>query len=195
MATKKSNLKAVRKNNSKKTTVRTAKKTPKKTIKTKKSAVKRKTTSKKKSTNKKTSKKKEKPPKRKNVSQTIPNGTILQTRDEFLDGQKGYKKEGYEKKGNYRKVVVIDSNRDNDVAVVKLYSKSGQDLPSKKAKFKPFVETLDDNKNRIRESGKFIPNGQTLEKSDVVAIKKESFTAPKVRFKNKKKVRKIKGRE
>ena len=121
--------------------------------------------------------------------------TILQTRDEFLHGQGSYRKPGYLKKGNYRKVVVVDSNRNDDLAVVKLYSESGKDLPSKKSKFKPFVETLDNESERIRTSKKFIPNGQHLDKKDVLAIKKESFLSPNVRYKNKKKVRKIKGRE
>lgn len=135
-----------------------------------------------------------KPPKRKNVSQNIPNGTILQTRDEYLCGQKNYRKPGYANKGNYRKVVVIDSNRNNDVAIVKLYSHSGKELPSKKSRYKPFVETLDDNHQRIKVSRKFVPNGQKLDKTDVLTIKKDSFTSPTVRHKNKKKVRKIKER-
>lgn len=60
------------------------------------------------------------PPKRKNVSQKIPNGRTLQTRDEHFEGQKNYRKPGYENKGDYRRVVVIDSNRDDELAVIKL---------------------------------------------------------------------------
>ena len=134
------------------------------------------------------------PPKRKNVSQTIPNGTILQTRDEYLHEQGNYRKPGYESKGNYRTVVVIDSNRKNHLAIVKLHSQSGKELPSKKSYYKPFVETLDDKGNRITVSGKFIINGQKLSNKDVIAIKSDSFKSPKVRHKNKKKVRKLKNR-
>ena len=59
-------------------------------------------------------------PKRTNVSQKIPNGRTLQTRDEFFEGQEKYRKPGYENKGLYRKVVVVDSNRADELAVVKL---------------------------------------------------------------------------
>ncbi len=134
------------------------------------------------------------PPKRKNVSQTISNGTILQTRDEYLHNEGNYRKPGYENRGNYRKVVVVDSNRENHLAVVKLYSQSGTELPSKKSRYKPFVETLDNKGKRIKASEKFIFNGQQLSKEDITVIKIDSFKSPNVRYKNKKKVRKIKNR-
>ena len=52
--------------------------------------------------------------KHKNISKTIKNGTVLQTRDEYIFGSKGYIKPGYQNKGNYRKVAFVDSNRKND---------------------------------------------------------------------------------
>lgn len=131
----------------------------------------------------------------KNVSKTIRNGTILQTRDEYLHNEGGYRKTGYENKGNYRKVAVVDSNRRDELAVVKLYSDSGTELKGTNSRYKPFVETLDNKNNRIRVGNKFIPNGQKLSSKNVSAIKKDAFTNPKVRYKNKKKVRKIKGRK
>lgn len=67
-------------------------------------------------------------PKRKNVSQKIPNGRTLQTRDEFFEGQEKYRKPGYENKGLYRKVVVVDSNRADELAVVKLTTQSKEQL-------------------------------------------------------------------
>lgn len=133
--------------------------------------------------------------KHKNVSKKLRNGTILQTRDEYLHNEGKYRKPGYAKKGNYRKVAVIDSNRNDDAAVVKLHSGSGTPLPSKKARYKPFVETLDNESNRIREGRKFILTNQRLSKNDITAIKKDCFTTPNVRYKNKKKVRRIKGRK
>lgn len=141
------------------------------------------------------SKKKMNTPLRKNVSQSVMNGTILQTRDEYLHKEGDYRKPGYEKRGNYRKVAVVDSNRHDELAIVKLYSKSGKELPSKKSRYKPFVETLDKDNKRIKIGGKFIPNGQKLTQEDVTAIKIDSFSSPKVRHKNKKKVRRIKGRK
>lgn len=135
---------------------------------------------------------------RKNVSQTIPNGTILQSRDEYLHNEGDYRKPGYENKGNYRKLAVIDSNRKDELAVVKLYSESGETLDDSSSKYKPFVETLDNENKRIKNSGKvgkFIESNQKLTKHDVAKIKKDCFTNPKVRYKNKKKVRRIKGRK
>ncbi len=88
--------------------------------------------------------KQKKPPKRKNVSQTIPNGRTLQTRDEFFEGKADYRKPGYEDKGHYRKVVVVDSNRKNELAVVKLTtSKKGK--PRRKAN-KSLLRELKDRK-------------------------------------------------
>ena len=80
---------------------------------------------------------------KRNVSKNIRNGTILQTRDEYLHNEGSYRKKGYEKKGNYRKVAVIDSNRNDELAVVKLYSKGGEELKGTKSRYKPFVEALD----------------------------------------------------
>ena len=130
----------------------------------------------------------------KNVSKRIKNGTVLQTRDEYLHGQGNYRKKGYEKKGNYRKVAVIDSNRRDELAVVKLYSTSGTTLIETNSRYKPFVETLDNENKRIRVGGKFIPNGQKLSKQNVSIIKKDCFKTPNVQGKNTQKVREIKGR-
>ena len=133
--------------------------------------------------------------KNRNVSQNIPNGTILQTRDEYIFGSQNYKKPGYQNKGNYRKVAVIDSNRRNDLAIVKLYSKSGQPLKNTASRYKPFVEIMDDTGKRIRIGAKFIDKGQRLSKENVTAIKKDCFTNSSVKYKNRKKVRVIKGRK
>ena len=64
----------------------------------------------------------------------------MQTRDEYFAGQKQYRKPGYANKGNYRKSVVVDSNRNDELAVVKLYSKSGTELVKTESRYKPFVE-------------------------------------------------------
>lgn len=132
---------------------------------------------------------------KKNVSKTVFNGTILQTRDEYLHNEGSYRKKGYEKKGNYRKVAVIDSNKNDELAIVKLYSKSGDELEGTKSRYKPFVETLDDENKRVKISKKFIPNGQKLSGKNIATIKKDCFNNPKYRYKNKKKVRRIKGRK
>ena len=132
---------------------------------------------------------------KKNISKTVKNGTVLQTRDEYIFGSNGYKKPGYMNKGNYRKVAVIDSNRRNDLAIVKLYSKSGNSLNNTASRYKPFVEIMDNSGKRIRVGAKFIDKGQRLSKENVKMIKKDCFTNPSVKYKNRKKVRTLKGRK
>ena len=110
----------------------------------------------------------------KNVSKTIPNGTILQTRDEYFYDGKHFKKPNYQNKGNYRKAVVVDSNKNNDLAVVKLYS-NGKSLINTNSKYKSFVKTLDDSGNNIRLGKKFILTKKRLSKLNVSIIKKDCF--------------------
>lgn len=132
--------------------------------------------------------------KNRNVSKNIPNGTILHTRDEYIYGSKNYRKPGYGGKGNYRKVAVVDSNKSDDLAVVKLTTK-GKSIPGEKSTYKPFVETLDDNGKPIRIGSKFISRGARLSTSAVSAIKKDSFKDSKMRKVNRRKVRNMKGRK
>ena len=137
-------------------------------------------------------------PKRKNVSQTIPNGRTLQTRDERFEGQKNYRKPGYEKKGNYRKVVVVDSNRDDELAVIKLTtSKKGKTLETYqkgKSKYRPFVETKDDEGKPIKAGKKFKMNkpSKDIPPAEISKIKKETFKTARQAPKNRKLVRQIK---
>ena len=64
--------------------------------------------------------------KSKNVSKTVRNGTILRTRDEYFKGDKNYRKPGYEKAGHYRAAAVVDTNRDDELALVKLTKDIGE---------------------------------------------------------------------
>ena len=136
-------------------------------------------------------------PKRKNVSQKIPNGRTLQTRDEFFEGQEKYRKPGYENKGLYRKVVVVDSTRADELAVVKLTtSKQGTALPDYqqgKSKYRPFVATKDDENKPIKVGKKFLPNKpqKDVSQKDINQIKKDSIK----RKDNRKKLRELKGRK
>ncbi|MBQ9713702.1 MAG: hypothetical protein IJV83_00075 [Clostridia bacterium] len=147
----------------------------------------------------KTPSKSSKGKKRKNVSPTIPNGRTVQTRDEFFFGQKNYRKPGYEKKGNYRKAVVVDSNKKNELALVKLTtSEAGKSIPgSKKSKYRPFVETKDNEGQPIKLGKKFIPNPpkSDLSMHAVSEIKKDAFRDSKKAKKNRSKVRELKERE
>ena len=142
------------------------------------------------------------PPKRKNVSQTIPNGRTLQTRDEFLESGKNYFKPGYNQKGLYRKVVVIDTNRNNELAVVKLTTKGKHKLPNYqkgKSSFKPIIETKDNKNNPIVLGSKFKEHSpkQDLDKKDITKIKKESLKKSSTQTKknNKIKLRQMKNRK
>lgn len=136
--------------------------------------------------------------KRKNVSQKIPNGRTLQTRDEFFEGAGDYRKPGYENKGLYRKVIVIDSNRFDDLVVVKGSTKGLKIQGEKKTRFKPIVETKDDKGNPIKVGIKFRENKpcKDLSKRQVNQIKKKAYKSASKQSKiNKSKTREIKGRK
>ena len=136
---------------------------------------------------------------KKNVSKRIPNGRTVQTRDEYFDGDAAYRKPGYEKKGNYRKAVVVDSNKKGDLALVKLTtSKKGLPIPGeKKSKYRPYVETKDDEGKPIRIGKKFSPKSKKddLSKCSIAEIKKKTFRTSSAATANRRKVRKMKGRK
>lgn len=140
--------------------------------------------------------------KNKNVSQKVPNGRTVQTRDEYFEGQKNYRKPGYGKKGVYRKAVVVDSNRKDELAVVKLTtSKKGKtlDYKSGKSKYRPFVITKDDKGKPIKLGKKFVGNSPKADvsKKEVNKIKKDLFRgeSKKTSKDNRKRVRELKGRK
>lgn len=136
---------------------------------------------------------------KKNIFNDIPNGRTVQTRDECFEGAKDYRKEGYEKKGKYRKAVVVDSNKNAELALVKLTtSKKAKEIPGeKKSKYRPYVETKDDEGKPIKLGKKFKENPpkNDLSKKAVTKIKKEVFHDSRHALKNRKKVREMKGRQ
>ena len=136
--------------------------------------------------------------KRKNVSKSIPNGRTFQTKDNYFYGAVNYKKPNV--KGHYRKVVVVDSNRKNELAVVKLTT-SNKGIPIStykkgKSKFKPFVETKDFRNRPIKRNKYFIENNKShdLSKHEISQIKKLAFNYSKNSYINKQRVRKLKNR-
>lgn len=137
--------------------------------------------------------------KNKNVSKRTPNGRTLQTRDEYFEGEGTYRKLGYEDKGNYRQATVVDSNRKGDLAIVKLTTsgKGRNVLDRTKSKYRPYVETLDDEGNPIRFGRKFIENSsrKDLSKRAVADIKKRAFRKSHQAKENRDKVRTLKGRK
>ena len=85
---------------------------------------------------------------------------VVQTRDEYFEGQSAYRKPGYANKGNYRKSVVIDKNNNDDLAVVKLTTKGRFPLPeykTGKSRYNPQIQTLDDEGKSIQLGPKFVP--------------------------------------
>ena len=137
--------------------------------------------------------------KRKNISKTIPNGRTVQTRDEYFEGDSSYRKPGYEAKGLYRKGVVVDSTRDDEVVLVLLTkSKKGKEIPDVKvSKYRPYVETLDDEGKPIKLGSKFKENkaNKDISKKSIASIKKETFKDSARALENRKKVRELKGRK
>ncbi|MBD5585522.1 MAG: hypothetical protein HDQ88_10600 [Clostridia bacterium] len=143
------------------------------------------------------------PPKRKNVSQTIPNGRTLQTRDEYLgEENKDYRKPGYEGKGLYRKITVVDSNRKNELIVIKLTTSDKgiqiETYKNGKSKFRPYIIVEDDKGNPIKITpGKFVENPQSADvpQAEISKIKKIAFKKSKHASENRQKAREIKGRQ
>lgn len=135
----------------------------------------------------------------KNVSKTIQKGTTLQTRDEYFYGQGSYRKPGYENKGLYRRVVVVDSNRQDDLAVVKLGTSSGKHIPGYqkgKSRYVPIVLTKDDKGKPVRVGSHFWKNGANKKMSnrDVQSIKRDLFKG-KHKKSNRGRLRELKGRK
>ena len=132
----------------------------------------------------------------KNVSKNIPNGRTMQTRDEFFYGAQDYRKPGYEDKGLYRGAVVVDSNRDDELALIVLTT-TGEDIVGRqKSKYRPFIETLDDDGNPIKIGKKFKENKpkKDLSPKAVAEIKKLTFKNAGNATENKTKVRDMKKR-
>ena len=136
--------------------------------------------------------------KSKNVSKTVKQGLIVHTRDEYFRGAKDYRKPGYEKStGNYRQAAVVDSNRKDQLALVKLTTSEKAIPLNEKGGFRAYILTQDENGRPIKVSGKFIPDskGKKLPKEQVNKIKKESLSDPKTGKENKRRLRRLKGRK
>lgn len=143
--------------------------------------------------------------KNKNKSKKVPNGTIVRTRDEHFRG--GYEKPGYGNKGDYRGAIVVDSNKKDELALIKMTtSKKGRRMPETKgSRYRPYIETKDDKGKAIKENKKFKikrdRSGKIKEKISVKAankIKKGSIKNPKKDSSgksNREKLKELKGRK
>ena len=69
----------------------------------------------------------------KNISKKIPNGRTLKTSDKHLPGKNGGKMK------NKRRVVVVDSNKNDELAVVRITTQEQQILPLYQAIIKTHI--------------------------------------------------------
>ena len=115
-----------------------------------------------------------------NLSAVIPRGRTFQTRDEFVQG--GDPKEEYEDKPEifYRTVIVVDTNDLDELAVVKQTSSPKAikiTVGEREIGVRPFIHTLDDEKNPIKKGKKFIENpaSRDIPEEDTERIKKKAI--------------------
>ena len=133
----------------------------------------------------------------KNISKKVHNGQIVHTKDSYLYGSNGYNKPG--KKGNYRMAVVVDSNKDDELALVKLTtSNKGKSLPNYKtgkSKYKNYIYTKDNENQAIKISRKFIvKNNDIMDPKTANNIKRDCINDKKRGYFNNKLLKKLKQR-
>lgn len=117
-----------------------------------------------------------------NRSSTIPIGRSFQTRDEFIRG--GTPKTGYENKGYYRRVFVVETNQLDEMAVIKSTTSDAGELIRDYdgvARARDYAYTLDDNNEPIKKGPKFIENSPTSDISEEEAARllKKTIKQPK----------------
>ena len=144
--------------------------------------------------------------KRKNISKSIPIGRTLQTRDEFLESGKGkenIKPDHPSEFDLYRTSVIVDSNRKDELAIIKLTtSEKGKRLKkyrNGKSRFRPYIEISTSEGRAIKlDDKRFSENSfeRDVSKHDVNKMKKIALKrVPKpIRENNRKKLKKLKGR-
>lgn len=142
-----------------------------------------------------------KPPLRKNVSQTVPNGRTIKTKDKYLPTDKKGKSENPKDK---RWIAVISRNECGELAVVSLTTEKQQNTTElkdykkgngKTTYFKHFVEIEDNNGNPIKIDGvRFIENPAKydLNKKQVSQVREKVFKHTKQAEENKKKITTLK---
>lgn len=132
-----------------------------------------------------------------NKSKKIPNGTLLRTRDDYFASGKNYQKPDYEKKGNYRQAIVIDSNRKNELITTKKThsKKNGKKIAGIRVSKR--IETKDNYGKPITLGAKFIPDRKKgISPSKAKKIKKTLTTKVRkeIKISNNKKIAAVKKR-
>ena len=116
-----------------------------------------------------------------NRSSEIPIGRSFQTRDEFIEG--GQPKAGYEDKGYYRRVFVIETNNLDELAIIKsTTSEKGKPIKGydDRSRFRNYVYTLDDQNNPIKKGAKFIENpaSKDISEEEAARLLKKTMKQP-----------------
>ena len=136
-----------------------------------------------------------------NTSKRYPNGRTLKTKDKYLPIEKGKKSDN---KKDERWVAVIDSNRKDELAVVRLTrqkQKNTTDLPTYKkgnranSRFKHFVEIFDNDGNPIKVDGKKFtenPKHLDLNAGELATVKNKVLEHCMQSSENKKKIADLK---
>ena len=136
----------------------------------------------------------EQPKKRKNVSQEIPNGTLVITNDKFLYGTDG-------QSNKTRMSVVVDSNRKDELGLSKWTTsrKNGRKISNKQG-FKRHGNEIftKDNEGKpiIIDGKKFIRGSKkrTISKKNANEIKRRNLKESKYKKRNRANLQKLKGR-
>ena len=149
-------------------------------------------------------KKKNKKKSDKNVSKRYPNGRTIKTQDKYLPTDK---KGNSAKLKTKRRVVVVDSNRYDELAVVRLTTQNQPNTTElrtykkgngKTTYFKHFVEIMDDEGNPIKIDGKkFIENpwAWDLSNSEMNEVYNAVFKHSQQAGTNIDKIKRLKSRE
>jgi Cft2 family RNA processing exonuclease len=134
-----------------------------------------------------------------NQSSKLINGTILRTRDKYLPGGASSYHEKEEKHKNkndlYRKVIIIDTNRKNEIAILELTSDKRGILINPKendrSRCRPFItRTFSDKKPLILISSKLerSRNDASYSPGEALALKKYCLKSNKVTSEQKEKI-------
>lgn len=141
---------------------------------------------------------------RKNVSQKIKNGTTILTRDEFFEDHNNYRKEEYVNRPDvfYRSATVLDSNRNNELALVKQQSNGKFSVKKKNGKvsyYNTYIKTKDDEGKPIKLGTKFKRANPKYDVSTQKAntMKKHCVKSPnkKIAYENRILLKELKGRK
>ena len=135
-----------------------------------------------------------KPPRRKNVSQITPNGTLIITNDKCFYGTDG-------KSDKKRMAVTVDSNRNDELAIVKYTTSQKHGRPFDNSKgfvgHGDKIYTLDNDKKPIKADGKkFIAQGKReITTAQANEIKRRNVKESKYKAGNRKNLQNLKKRK